>query len=136
MDPQTSETFNSIESLFERNNVSVHILGMLEINKEGELVVEDSTGFVKVDAKAAIYEPGIYFEGGIFEFFGVLTTGVLRVERITLPHLRPYAFTTLNDGHKKTGDSTNLRKLETDDRIVFLSEVHLDDPLVCVDLIL
>lgn len=95
---------------------------MLTRGIKNEFIAEDLTGTVQLDLTNTEYLPGLYFEGGIFEFEGLHNSGMLYVKRVSLPCLRP---NTLSSSLDSAPWSKN-----PNDRIVFLSDVHLDDPKV------
>lgn len=118
---------SSIESLFPQNNVEVRVLGMLTRGTKDELLAEDLSSTVQLDLSEAEYLPALYFEGGIFEFEGLHNAGILHTKRVGLPRLRPNALKTTEDINISTSWSKN-----SNDRIVFLSDVHLDEPKVYI----
>lgn len=95
---------------------------MLARGIKNEFIAEDLTGMIQLDMTNAEYLPGLYFEGGIYEFEGLHNTGILNVKRVSLPSLKP---NTLNLSLESVPWSKNLN-----DRIVFLSDVYLDDSKV------
>ena len=80
---------------------------------------------MRLDLASAQYEPGLYFEGGIFVFEGLCsTTGdCLQVEKVALPDKR-YA----KMGGKERQELA--RRKDPNDRIVFFSDVLLDNDKV------
>jgi len=111
---------STIDSLFSRRNAKVSVLGMLSRESGSEFSAEDFNGSVHLNLKGATYEPGIYFEGGIFIFEGIYESGLLSVEKVSLPNLECHV----------AEKQTDLSKKNADDRIVLFSDVHLDNPRV------
>ncbi|KAE9548992.1 hypothetical protein FO519_007796 [Halicephalobus sp. NKZ332] len=114
-----SISLTSIELLYSRTNVSVSILGMLFKEKSDRYFIEDDTGSLRLRMGKAVFEEGIFFEGGIYEFQGMYNNGILNVQEIRLPKLRPETSKIKNSGNWSGSDS-----------VVILSDVWLDDPSV------
>jgi hypothetical protein len=91
-----------------------------------KFVAEDFTGKINLELAGATYEPGIYFEGGIFAFEGVCSANDNRfkVEKVKLPQLKSLTITDGQDGQEK------MKKKNPNDRIVLLSDVLLDNSKV------
>lgn len=68
------------------------------------------------------FDPGLYFEGGIYIFQGIYYAGRLEVNRISLPRLKKIA-------EPSSFFPTTIWP-NSDDRIVFMSDVFLDDSRV------
>jgi hypothetical protein len=115
---------STIESLFSRNHALVTVLGMLCRGESSETyLIEDLTGHIQLDLSKAEFENGIVCEGGFYFFTGICDTGLLTVQRVSLPKIVPDYFYRIR----------NLPpKWEINDRIVFLSDVWLDDSKVGV----
>lgn len=84
-------------------------------------VIEDLTGHLKLDLSKAEFGDGIFCEGGFYAFKGIYDAGLLAVEKVYLPKIKAEYFHRIR----------NLPpKWDVDDRIVFLSDVWLDDSKV------
>ena len=114
-----SISLTSIELLYSRTNVFVSVLGMLFKEKSDKYFIEDDTGSLKLKIGSAVFEEGIFFEGGIYEFHGIYNNGVLNVQNIQLPKLKSEASKIRNVSNWSGSDS-----------VVILSDVWLDDSSV------
>jgi len=123
------------------------VFGMLAELEEGVWYLEDANSTVKLDLTRAEVLGGLICDGCFVLVEGEMSDGVFRVDSIGLPPPEPRettigAFPDLQDfGNGGTADSQRqhvamaqaLQQRE-DDRIVILSEVHLDEPHVLRDL--
>jgi len=92
---------------------------MLTRGHANGFVAEDLVGSVRLNLKRTKYHPGLYFEGGIFVFQGLYSAGVLDVESMCLCKSR------------ETMDCERMSRavagrIDENDRIILLSDVHLD----------
>ena len=73
------------------------------------------------------YDPGPYFEGGIYVFRGNYEAGRLYVDKISLPRLKKIEDCPMISTHLNIPKSVIPA---SNDRIVLMSDVLLDNPRV------
>uniref|UniRef100_A0AC34RKY3 DNA polymerase II subunit 2 n=1 Tax=Panagrolaimus sp. JU765 TaxID=591449 RepID=A0AC34RKY3_9BILA len=109
----------SIELLYSRTNVVVTVLGMFFQEKNGKYCIEDDTGCLKLKIGTVEFGDGVFFEGGIYEFRGLYNSGVLQLESVRIPRLKPEPRVSIDPNVWSKNDC-----------IVVLSDVWLDTPAV------
>uniref|UniRef100_A0AC35FS39 DNA polymerase II subunit 2 n=1 Tax=Panagrolaimus sp. PS1159 TaxID=55785 RepID=A0AC35FS39_9BILA len=126
-DHVTNPSILRIELLYSRSNEAVNVLGMLRRHKGNIYAIEDPTGYVKLSFNDVIFDDGLFFEGGIYEFSGVYKNHTLIVDKIKLPQLKSEPLVAKQRNPWSTRDS-----------IIILSDVWLDDSnvLLKIDTIL
>ncbi|KAI1724969.1 DNA polymerase alpha/epsilon subunit B domain-containing protein [Ditylenchus destructor] len=124
---ENSGCVSSIDSLFTHRDEEVRLLGMLSRGAGDSLIAEDLTGTVLLDMSDVKYNPGLYFEGGIYVFLGNYEAGRLYVENISLPLLKNITPSQMMSTHLNIPKGVSPR---SEDKIVLMSDVHLDNPRV------
>uniref|UniRef100_A0A915E8N8 Matrin-type domain-containing protein n=1 Tax=Ditylenchus dipsaci TaxID=166011 RepID=A0A915E8N8_9BILA len=124
---EKTECSDSIENLFALSNTQVRVLGMLSRGSGDKLLLEDPTGNVRLDIGVVNYTPGIYFEGGIYMVEGFYNANEITVDKISLPVLK--SVTDRASTSEQRNNRENIRP-SSNDRIVLLSDVFLDNPKV------
>ena len=126
---ESLDTFASVDSLLTHRGTNVRILAQLCRGDGTGFIAEDHTGKVRLGLAGAQYQPGLYFEGGIFVFEGIQSPveELLQVERVSLPRLRPLAITEGRDEQKQQQE---LQRSDPNDRIAFFSDLLLDNDKV------
>jgi hypothetical protein len=119
--------FVSIDSLFKLFGSEVCILAQLCRGDGTNFMAEDQTAKIKLDLSTSEYEPGIYFEGGIYVFEGVCSLTTLKVNKILLPKLRQINSEEIALHQNDFGIS---RRNDPNDRICIFSDFMLDNDKV------
>nr|CAD2130561.1 unnamed protein product [Meloidogyne enterolobii] len=121
------DVFVSIDSIFNLCGSKICILAQLCRGDGAWFVAEDQTARIKLDLTEATYEPGIYFEGGIFVFEGICSLTTLKVEKVSLPKL-----TGINseENTSQRQDVRFSRRRDPNDRICIFSDLLLDNDKV------
>uniref|UniRef100_A0A1I8B243 DNA polymerase II subunit 2 n=1 Tax=Meloidogyne hapla TaxID=6305 RepID=A0A1I8B243_MELHA len=121
------DVFVSIDSIFNLRGTKIIILAQLCRGDGTGFVAEDQTARIKLDLSAATYEPGIYFEGGIFVFEGVCSLTTLKVEKVSLPKLKGI---NSEESTSQQQDARLSRRRDPNDRICVFSDLLLDNDKV------
>nr|CAD2130595.1 unnamed protein product [Meloidogyne enterolobii] len=121
------DVFVSIDSIFNLCGSKICILAQLCRGDGAWFVAEDQTARIKLDLTEATYEPGIYFEGGIFVFEGICSFTTLKVEKVSLPKL---ARINSEENTSQRQDVRFSRRRDPNDRICIFSDLLLDNDKV------
>ncbi|KHN77483.1 putative DNA polymerase epsilon subunit 2 [Toxocara canis] len=135
---------STVETLLGSANKTdnVIVLGMLTQSSADSFQLEDLTGSMPVDLRNATFHSGLFTDGCIMLLEGSYNAGLLTVSGVGLAPIETADATRSFFGNENWfgGDSTvayrtipRLRSANaknTDARIVFLSDVFLDDPTV------
>ncbi|XP_050293972.1 DNA polymerase epsilon subunit 2 isoform X2 [Anthonomus grandis grandis] len=136
-------TLQTVDFLLTSSEVTLDrtlILGALLQGPDGGLVLEDPTGFVKLDLTHAKYHPGFYVETCIILVNGFYEDKILHVSTMIMPTGEDYVnsrptFGNINyfggPSNVTLKDSKRLNKHlmdNPDGMFVFLSDVWLDHP--------
>lgn len=124
----------------------VVVLGLLTQLKDGKIHLEDPSGFVELDMRAAKMHTGVFCEGCYVLAQGKYKERVLHVTSLGFPPAesaessRAYFGTTNSWGGKPktllkySGKLAKLELQEADATLIFLSDCWLDDPKVMAKL--
>lgn len=123
---ENADSFASIDSLLTHRGKCILILAQLYRGDGIECIAEDHTGKIKLDLTQAQFEPGIFFEGGVFVFKGQCSTNgqCFQVENVKLPQLKSMALAEIRE------EQGFIKMKDPNDRIVFMSDIHLDNEKV------
>ena len=118
------------------------VLGMLSQIKEGKFHLEDPTGCVELDLSSAIFHMGLFVENSIVLAEGIYEDKIFHISAIGFPPPELAADTQSYFGNTNFfgGPSSVCAKASIklqamlgehrDAMLVFLSDVHIDDPKV------
>ncbi|KAL3100406.1 hypothetical protein niasHS_001709 [Heterodera schachtii] len=130
------QQFDPIDALLARRGTNVRILAQLFRGTDGDFVAEDLSGSVRLHLGTCTYDDGLYFEGGTFVFEGLCSPSGdrLDVERMALPPMTTLESTESVDGAPglatRTQEMARRTRGDPNDRIVLMSDVHLDNERV------
>lgn len=143
---QSSEKFHlqNVDFLLSSSGLpdKIIVLGMLSQIKEGKYHLEDPTGCVEIDISECSFHIGLFVESSLVLAEGIYEDKIFHVHAIGFPPLeepsesRNY-FGSMNffGGPSPTCAKSSVKlqammKENEDAMLVFLSDVHLDDPKV------
>ena len=143
---QSSSKFQlrSVEYLLSSSGLpdKIIVLGMLTQIKEGKFHLEDPTGYVELDLSNAVFHMGLFVENSIVLAEGNYKEKIFHISAVGFPppELATDTQTYFGSTNFFGGPSSICAKASvklqamlsehSDAMIVFLSDVHLDDPKV------